>query len=175
MSDLSENKKTDNIISSKIELDKIYPTPKSYDELARERDEINILHAKHIPKHVVLFTGIKIYSLLIGLALILILISFIIFTNTIGGVFFSFLLGLIWFGCVVWAMKSISDTFQKFGFSANPFFLLYGFSYPLMAFVLYKLTTHLPLIVSFMLITCLHFVLVYILVTTILRSTRDSS
>ena len=165
-----DNKKNEKTASGGAKPDKIYPTPKSYDELARRRAALNELHIKNISKHAILFIGIRMYGILLGLFLAFQLIPGILRTNIISGVFFGFLIFLVWFGYVLWTINRVSDSFQRFGFSSNSFFLLYVGSYPILAFALYSLTSHISSIVAFILITCLHFVLIYIISKLILKS-----
>jgi len=65
----SEDKNNEPTPASRLDLDKIYPTPKSFDELAHEREAVDKTRAGRAPKHVILLIAVKIYSILIGFVL----------------------------------------------------------------------------------------------------------
>jgi hypothetical protein len=156
--------------ASRTDLGKMYPVPKSFDELARERERVDKLHAQHAPKHVVLLISIKIYSILAGFVASISLSFAILPTNIIAGVFFGFLIGLAWFGYAIWMVKSVSDSFQNLGFSAASFLQLYAFCYSVLACASYYFTARISLIIFLILASCLHFILVYILLRASLKS-----
>jgi len=170
MPQLSEDKNNEPTPASRLDLDKIYPTPKSFDELARDREEADDLHAQRAPKHVILLIAIKIYGVLISFFLALNISFGIIPANIIAGVFFSFLMGLICLGLSVWMIASVSSSFQRLGFSAEPFFQIYAVCYSILAGAIYYLTAHISLGIFLALATCLHFILVYGFLRTKLKS-----
>jgi hypothetical protein len=166
----SKDRKNEETPASRLNLNEIYPTAKSFDELAHEREKIDRLHAQRAPKHVILLIGIKIYSILIGFALALNISFTIIPTNIIAGVFLGFFIGLVWLGYTIWMLNSISNSFQRFGLSAGPFFQLYALSYSILACISYYLTARISWTLFFILATCLHFILVYALLAAKLKS-----
>ncbi|HMI09954.1 MAG TPA: hypothetical protein VK497_06170 [Candidatus Saccharimonadales bacterium] len=164
------DRKNEDTPASRLDLNKMYPRAKSFDELAHEREETDRLHAQRAPKHVILLIGLKIYSILIGFALALTISFAIIPTNIIAGVFLSFFIGLVWLGYTVWMLTSISNSFQRFGFSAEPFFQLYALVYSILACASYYFVAHISLVIFLTLATCLHFILVYVLLRTKLKA-----
>jgi hypothetical protein len=128
------------------------------------------MRAARIPKHVITLISVQVYSVLVGFGLVLVLIPVAVQTNVISGVFFSFLMGLAWFGYVVWMIHRISDLFQQRGYSATLFLLLYTGIYPVLAYISYTVTSRVSFITSAITWTCLHFILMYILLKITLRT-----
>lgn len=172
MSTLSEDTKTDRLADRQQELGKLYPTPKTYNQLTEEREKIARLHTRRAPKHIFFMTSIKIYSVVVGLLLAINALPFLMSTGVISGVFLSFLLGLIVYAYALWMMRSISKSFEKITLNTTPLFVSYLCLYPAPAYLLYKFTAHLPIIASLALLTCLHFALVYALCKLITKYAR---
>lgn len=114
-------------------LQELYPRQKSYDELLHKRQKAIELRLSQRPKYtlvVSIFILGGILALLLNAASI-ILIMLMFGGGAMGGIFFSFFLGLILFGLAIWQFKNIGAYFYDRGLSGA----LYSFVYILTAFI----------------------------------------
>lgn len=155
-------------MKDRSELSKLYPTPKTYNELRADRQAIDVLRAQRLPKHIILTTSIKLYSISIALFLSIVTAVLVMRFSVISGVFAAFLVGLLWFGYTGWICRTVAESFQKLGANATMLLIVYVIGYVPLAAVAYKICTdHLPtaaaLTAFFFVATGIHFVLVYML------------
>lgn len=155
-------------MKDRSELSKLYPTPKTYNELRADRQAIDVLRTRRLPKHIILTTSLQLYSISIALFLSIIAVVFVMRFSVISGVFVAFLVGLLWFGYTGWISRTVAESFQKLGANATMLLVVYVIGYVPLAAVAYKICTdHLPtataLAVFFFMATGIHFALVYVL------------
>jgi hypothetical protein len=156
--------------NDKIDLEKIYPTPKSFDELDQIRKEREAMFESRKPRHLSISTSVQLYTILVGLVSVIILIPSLIRFNVISGVFFSFLVSLTLLAYTFWIMNRISSAFYKFGLSARPFLFLYISVYIILLSLAYWLFATSNTVVLLSIGTFLHYVLVYILLKIIFNT-----
>jgi uncharacterized membrane protein len=156
--------------NDKSNLQSIYPTPKSYEEIAKERRERRDTYEKRKPQHIITSTSLRLYTILIGIVLTVAVIPYLIRFNVITGVSLSFLIVSILIVYSLWMVNLISSTFYRFGFSIVPFLSLYTGAYITLLSLEYVLFPKLNIPTQIGIWTLSHFALVYVLITLILRS-----
>lgn len=146
------------------ELDELYPTPKTYGQMADDQKTSEQLHAMRMPRHIAISTSLRMYSIWIALGFTIQILSLALSHDIFSGVFLCFLLGLAWVGYAVWMTKLIIDDFSRLTYSANLFFFAYYISFPVLAFMTYTLTSSLGQWLPYMAVTGVHFLLSFILI-----------
>jgi hypothetical protein len=156
-------------MKNRSDLSKLYPAPKSYDDLQAERAGINALHKARAPKHIILTTSLRLYSILVALLLAILAVRLTLQLSVITAIFAAFLFFLLWIAYAGWNVRTISNVFYVYEANANTLLVTYVIIYPSLAFLAHHaITTHIsntPLaLTSFLLFaTAMHFALVYLL------------
>ena len=149
---------------------KIYPTPKSFDELEKIRKMNKAAYESRKPRYIIISTSIRLYSVIIGLIFAFQLIPYLIHFNIISGVFLGFLVSLILLLHIVLTINHIESTFYKLGFSARPFLLIYTCSYSVLVLFIHWLLMDSNIFIWVTAATLVHHALVYALIITIFKS-----
>jgi hypothetical protein len=92
---------------SNEELSELYPTPKTYDELELENNERQKRIASRMPRHIVVSTNLRLYSIYMLAGIVLYAIPDLVVDGSIYGVAMSFVFGMVWLGFTVWVMRYI--------------------------------------------------------------------
>lgn len=165
-----KNDRTSQSDTDRTELGKLYPQPKSYDELRRTRKERSVEYKNRKPHHIIFSTSIRLYTILVATVLTVAAIPFLIQFNVISGVSFSFLIVTILLAYSFWIGTHISASLYQLGFSARPFFFLYIAAFIILFSCSQFLLTDPNLLIQLGVGTILHYVIVYILLKLMLRS-----
>lgn len=86
-----------------IDLASLYPKAKTYDELESDRERSEQIRAARMPKYPRLRIAAKIMFAIAVAVIFISIIPGLIMTNLMAGVFFSFLLVIVW-SCLIWWM-----------------------------------------------------------------------
>jgi hypothetical protein len=157
------------------QLASIYPTPKTYDEMLKRRQMLDLSKPKINLHHLTASIAIRTYALLVLLAIIIvILVPKVMSLGVISGVFFSFFLALVWLGAVWWQLSAVTKPFYFIGLSLPVFILTYGtvaapLTYGLLSLAPY---VHSVLIVC-LLATTAHFSLCYAIMRILTRNSKQ--
>lgn len=106
-------------------LNGVYPVPKTFDEVEEMNRDRSIQYENKKPRHLYANLSLRLYSLLIGGVVCILLIPLLIKFNIISGVFLSFLVVAMLVVYALWTINIVSSQLYKFGLSAWPFLISY--------------------------------------------------
>jgi hypothetical protein len=159
-------------------LAKLYPQPKN--DLKRQQDDNRRqeMFRARLPKHVIISTGISLYLLWAFVALGISYIPMLILSNTIAGVFQTFLFALVVLSLFYWCYGAIADRFYKLDTSGSQILTVYTLgAVPLLSAFLYETMQNTPEIsinpLLVFVVSVVHFLMVYVVVV-VLRSNMVS-
>lgn len=148
------------------DFNEVYPTSKTLDEITAAKKRRELARKSKRPKHILIVTSLQLYSVLIGIGLVIFFVPSLIKFNIISGVFFSFLAVAAMAGYAVWTVNAISSSFYAFGRSARPFLVAYAVVFILVMCALnWFIGSNLALF--FLVGTLFHFAIAYMLLKRI--------
>lgn len=151
----------------------IYPTAKTYDEKLNDRRRREASRPKINLLHLTFTVSVRTYALVMLLSVVIFLIPQLITWNPISGVFFAFLLALIWIGAVYLQLSSIGKPFYLAGLNLTVFVLLYCLVAALAVYVLLLLASYMQnSLLLLLLATVVHFVLSYVIMTLLIKGKK---
>lgn len=119
------------------QLSKLYPTPKTYDELREERKQLDAYHESQRPK----FAALQItatMAVLVAVALAIIgFIPWLIMSNPMLGTCFGIFLGMVWLGLAKFSLGGVGQIVEQLGLSARAFYTGYSICLPPIIAALY--------------------------------------
>ena len=164
---------------SEKQLNDIYPTPKTYDEIYAESEERQKLFDSRRPKHLSMLVSFSLYSVIISALLIGTVIPDMIGGNPLSGVSLAFLLTIVWIGFSRWILTNITDSIRICGLSVSWFYTLYILCclVPLAAVSTFfiQAASSLALVLFFGLTTALHFIVTFALITLGQRAVKKQA
>lgn len=164
---------------SEEQLNDIYPTPKTFDELYAEREERQKLFDSRRPKHLSMLVSLSLYSVIISALLIGTVIPDMIGGNPLSGVSLAFLFTLIWIGFSRWVLINITESIHSCGLNVWWFYTLYVLCclVPLAAVSTFfiQAASSLALVLFFGLTTALHFIVTFTLITLGQRAVKKQA
>jgi len=157
------------------QLASIYPTPKTYDEMLDRRQKLDLLKPEINLHYLTASIAIRTFALLILLAIIIVvLVPKVMSLGIISGVFFSFLLALIWLGAAIWQLSSVAKPFYFAGLNLTVFILTYSAVGAPLAYGLLSLAPYTPSVfIVYVLATITHFSVCCTLMGALTRNSKQ--
>ncbi len=163
-------------ILSPEQMASIYPTAKTYDEKLNERHQREQNKPK-INLHKLTFSvAMRTFTLLALLLLIVaILVPGVLALGVFSGVFFTFLLALIWMSTAWWQLSAVAKPFYLTGLNLTVFILVYCVVASPLAYGILSLSIlGLDVFVLLLMATITHFGLCYIIMAYMIRSGQQA-
>lgn len=156
------------------QLGSIYPTPKTYDEIFKERQKLDLAKPKINLHHLVASITVRTYAVLALLAItIFLLVPKVMSLGPITGVFFSFFLALVWLSTALWQLSAVTKPFYLAGLSLTVFILTYSVVAAPLAYGLLILAQYAHVFIVCLLATVAHFSLCYAVMGALTRNSKQ--
>jgi len=160
--------------AKQIDLESLYPTPKSFDDLAQIQKERETMFESRKPRHIILSTTVRLYPPAIGLIALIRIVPSLVESNVIGGVFFSFFLALVLLASTLYSTRLISDDLSKLDIDAQSLLATYIIAYGIAVSLAHTFVISLNLVTLAICAAVLHSIFVYGLMRFILHTTASA-
>lgn len=156
------------------QLGSIYPTPKTYDEMLKKRQKLDLSKPKINLHHLTASITVRTYAVLVLFAItIFLLVPKVMSLGPITGVFFSFFLALAWLGAALWQLSAVTKPFYLAGLSLAVFVLTYSVVAAPLAYGLLILTQYINVLIVCLLATIAHLSLCYTIMGALTRNSKQ--
>ena len=151
------------------DLTKLYPTPKTYEERAQEREDRELRRIRRIPHHLALYAAVRLF-IIITLGVLVYALSPVL----VMWIFNLVLCVLVLLSLVKWLTGDISAAFDKKGLNSTSFYTLYGIIIaPLTAVALHLANTQShasTMLLFYAAAFLLHYAAIAIVITLMIRA-----